>query len=782
MGFKRTSEGRVFFQGGTQGPQDNQPRAVTVKNGADARDPALLQSQQMQVQIVALLRALNERLKTAQEGRAKMERELEAYRALIGDLENRAERSERERLDMERRIAGIAARRDDGQAAELLQETLKELQETRRHLVDLEDKAERAGQGVAVLTGRQAALENLQREQAEKAALGVSSFTELSRRIRESEEKQENLTAKIEETGAQHARLARKVDKAVEDRIRFMRKIERIEETVLQTRDSLNARAMVLLTDQAAIAGPAAEAETGTYPAAAHHADPLFPLPGAPDARETAAADETYSLPWWRGSRRAQAVGISMLVVAALIGGWFISELQKPQIPGAFSYDPAPEEQTAGLAQVPAPEFEAETGAVMEADPGADLAGSSSGIASLDWSVEPSEEPAESGWDGEAAPSQTPSASAAAPADDDIGALDLSRPEDVELLLEKTPAEAAALLNRLEPSPPVAAPAPETAPETAQAAVDGAALKPSDTAAPPLSDPRTLARPDAALPELIKEIETQAFDGVPEAQHDLAAIYTAGHGGVKQDYRRAAFWFEQAALRGVANAAYNLGVLHHQGLGMKPDLQKALDWYGRAAALGHPEAQYNLGIAYIEGIGVGYDPEKAASFFKNAADKDIMEAAYNLGLIYENGLLGEARPDEALMWYKTAADRGSPEARQALEQLAKSLNIKLEDVNRLVDNMKGTRKSDAAPALTGQKAPQKAARKAAATPAPRADSVLIAQIQEYLHRAGLFPGPADGAGGPLTEDAIRSYQKQNGLQPDGRATGDLLTHMLSSAP
>ena len=65
--------------------------------------------------------------------------------------------------------------------------------------------------------------------------------------------------------------------------------------------------------------------------------------------------------------------------------------------------------------------------------------------------------------------------------------------------------------------------------------------------------------------------------------------------------------------------------------------------------LDHAEAQYNLGIAHIEGIGTDYDPRLAAAFFERAANAGIMEAAYNLGLIYENGLLGEAKPDEALL-------------------------------------------------------------------------------------------------------------------------------------
>ena len=179
----------------------------------------------------------------------------------------------------------------------------------------------------------------------------------------------------------------------------------------------------------------------------------------------------------------------------------------------------------------------------------------------------------------------------------------------------------------------------------------------------------------------------------------------------------------------------------------------------------------------------------AAGFFQGAANNGVMEAAYNLGLIYENGLLGNAEPDKALMWYKVAADQGSPEARQALEELARALQIDLKDVNRIAESMHATERvksavqssnasvpaPQAAPAPVTNVAPQETASNA---PAGQA---VIAQIQEFLMNAGLYPGPADGIDGALTTDAIRSYQSQNGLKPTGVASQSLLGHMLATS-
>jgi TPR repeat protein len=323
----------------------------------------------------------------------------------------------------------------------------------------------------------------------------------------------------------------------------------------------------------------------------------------------------------------------------------------------------------------------------------------------------------------------------------------------------------------------------------------------------PSGDLADRIKPDANLPKTVKEIENQAFKGVPEAQHDLAAIYTAGKGGVTIDYAKAAAWFRESAVRGVTNAQYNLGVLYHQGLGVQQNTSLAIDWYRAAASRHHPEAEYNLGIASIEGMGAHYDPKRATAYFKSAAKQGVMEASYNLGLIYENGLLGKPQSDQALYWYRTAADQGSPEGRAAMNQLARSLKYSPADVDRVYNRIKASEKAAGndvpvqdvqmkdmakmgdklaatAPVANGDDdagddtphaIPLSNAAPSAATP----DHAVVAQIQEQLMRLGLFPGPADGIDNALTDDAIRSYQRISNLPQDGRASQALLVNLLS---
>ena len=64
-------------------------------------------------------------------------------------------------------------------------------------------------------------------------------------------------------------------------------------------------------------------------------------------------------------------------------------------------------------------------------------------------------------------------------------------------------------------------------------------------------------------------------------------------------------------------------------------------------------------------------------------------------------------------------------------------------------------------------------------PAPE-ERAIIAQIQDYLIETNLYPGPASGQVNPIMRDAIRVYQRDNGLGTNGVADRELLVHMLGN--
>ncbi|MGB0720455.1 MAG: hypothetical protein ACPGRX_08275, partial [Bdellovibrionales bacterium] len=676
MGFKRTPEGRVFFQGadggddnqGIRGANDEAPRPNNAGKNAPrtrafssgdkpANTQALNRSQPLlgdvsQAQILTLLKTLNERLKLTQADRDTMMRELESYRGMMEDLEEKAARSERLALDLEHKLERQSKAAQSDKTSE---QTLKELEETRRLLAEVQAKADKAARNTVVLKSGL--------DETQKASLALAK--QQSNFEQQQKAQNQALAEKLEETGATQAKLNRRIDKAIEDRARFMRKIERIEETVIQTRDSLNAKAMVLLTEQGATArSNVTEDDLG---------DPdVLAAMQKHQARRDALLKPHNAEPWYANISVQQgilaAVFLALICVFAI---WAFIAFQPTRSGDTVTladdkFAQATPDPAALQAPAPVVAFEETTPAIAQdgfADaPQVEVEPQIEAVAEDPATQEPVIQ--------EPQVEQPPQ---------DIPTLDIADEDQMAQLLEDDPQTAAQKLNTIEPQIMASAADSVEAPVEDQPApvMQTAGLAPQEE---PITSPepvqieetpqpktapakteqqlRAMIGPDKNLPNIVKNIEDQAFAGIGEAQHDLAAIYTAGHGGVAQDYKRAAFWFERAAENGIANASYNLAVLHHQGLGMPADIGTALLWYEDAARKGHAEAQYNLGIAHIEGIGVPYNPSLASRYFEDAANKGIVEAAYNLGLIYENGLLGSPKPDEALVWYKNAADQG----------------------------------------------------------------------------------------------------------------------------
>jgi len=59
---------------------------------------------------------------------------------------------------------------------------------------------------------------------------------------------------------------------------------------------------------------------------------------------------------------------------------------------------------------------------------------------------------------------------------------------------------------------------------------------------------------------------------------------------------------------------------------------------------------------------------------------------------------------------------------------------------------------------------------------------ITAEIQAELMKRGLYPGPVDGEIGPVTTDAIRTYQTASSMDVvDGKPTEKLLSYMKSSS-
>ena len=137
---------------------------------------------------------------------------------------------------------------------------------------------------------------------------------------------------------------------------------------------------------------------------------------------------------------------------------------------------------------------------------------------------------------------------------------------------------------------------------------------------------RLISRPTLAD---FTEFERWANQGNVEYQIELAVMYDRGE-GVRQDYTKAAEWYNKAANQGSASAQYNLGVMYYRGEGVRQDRAKAAELYSKAANQGHVDAQYNLALMYDNGDGVPKNGAKAAELYSKAANQGHVDAQYNL--------------------------------------------------------------------------------------------------------------------------------------------------------
>jgi len=804
MGFKKTSEGRVFFK---NADNDDLP-ATSINPPSDS----LTSKDGTQAQILLLLKTLNEKLQESRDDNDVMKKTLDAYKAKIGALEDRTLAQQTNYIDLEQKVAEkqTEVSKKTSRVENNLKSTLKQLETARGLVKALEEKTEKQDSALEVIKGdikksigtraeeaeeiaktqekllkKQKKLEEHQKEQDEKITSTASSHVSLTKRISQTETRHDALDNKIEDATSEYLKLDRKIDKVIEDRNRLLRKIERIEGAVLETRDALSAKAMVLLTDQGAVAGVNVPDQVAN---AALSNEPMV---------LKRRMEEEAMMPWWRRPIQIHTASLFLLLVVVMLLGWIMSAANSPlreeiinrslEQPPTISLG-----SSAGAGRQFYGEKEPSQDALYDVpdtaiyeDEDYNYSKDTSPDFSLSYNEEPEDmgSPAVSAYNTEKTTpprenynDQTDEAThgitihkgysdPAKIKQETEEQLDISNDTQMLAAMESDPERVARRLNKIEPgslseedtqarntTPPVQKATAQSLPEkviTPRRVVDEA-YKVSL---------RRRIKPDRNLSDVAKKIEGQAFEGVPEAQHDMGAIYIAGRGNVKQNLDRAVFWFQEASNNGVANAKYNLGVLYHQGLGVPSNLNKAISLYKDAAEIGHPEAQYNLGIANIEGIGVPYNPGNAARYFENAAQQGVVEAAYNLGLIYENGLLGEAQPDVALTWYKHAADAGSPEAKSAMRQLASSLGVGLEDITRIIENVKRSHTSFSS---------------------AHDKHTLIARTQSELMRRGLYPGPVDGMSGPMTRNAIKDFQRAANLNVDGEPSIELLQYLKAS--
>jgi D-serine deaminase-like pyridoxal phosphate-dependent protein len=146
---------------------------------------------------------------------------------------------------------------------------------------------------------------------------------------------------------------------------------------------------------------------------------------------------------------------------------------------------------------------------------------------------------------------------------------------------------------------------------------------------PPQNTPPESAAPIGAVPPVPaglaveKMVIASAQAGSVEAMVDIGNLILANP-SINQTAARQ--WFQAAADRGSAVAAYNLGQLYRRGIGGPVDDAAAARAYGLAAKAGFGAAEYNLALLLLEGRGGAQDPERARSLLELAVSHGYARA------------------------------------------------------------------------------------------------------------------------------------------------------------
>jgi localization factor PodJL len=284
---------------------------------------------------------------------------------------------------------------------------------------------------------------------------------------------------------------------------------------------------------------------------------------------------------------------------------------------------------------------------------------------------------------------------------------------------------------------------------------------------------------NAQLPEIPAEIEPAALrdaaaSGKPEALYEIASRYAEGR-GVAVNMGEAAKWYEHAAERGLAPAQYRIGNLYEKGMGVERDLSKAKMWYRLAADQGNANAMHNLGVLFAIGVDGAADNSSAAQWFQEAADLGVTDSQFNLGILAAKGAGVPLDLIEAHKWFDIVARTGDTDAAAKRDEVAKTLSP--EDLTEAQGRAKLWTAREGNPMANVVSIPSEW------TPSQEITATVdmkkaISNVQLILTRIGYDPGPADGVMGEKTRSAIRSFQKQNGLEETGEIDEPLVRALL----
>jgi hypothetical protein len=167
------------------------------------------------------------------------------------------------------------------------------------------------------------------------------------------------------------------------------------------------------------------------------------------------------------------------------------------------------------------------------------------------------------------------------------------------------------------------------------------------------------------LDQVKRALTAKAETGDTKAQTALGKLYESGNlgkdGKVQHDYAGAAYWYHQASDHGDGQAAYELSILYHDGLGVIADGAQSFQLLQKAAEANYVPSMVLLSDTYAEQK-TPVSAERATDWAMRAAEGGDPAGWLILGFEYKAGDLGGDRPvwyTRAMAAFKKAADGGN---------------------------------------------------------------------------------------------------------------------------
>lgn len=183
--------------------------------------------------------------------------------------------------------------------------------------------------------------------------------------------------------------------------------------------------------------------------------------------------------------------------------------------------------------------------------------------------------------------------------------------------------------------------------------------------------------------------------------------------------------------------------MYERGQGVTKDPGRARSWYQAAAEKGNVKAMHNLAVSLSSGGAGTADYSAAARWYAEAAAYGLTDSQFNLGVLSEHGLGFPKNLSDAYQWFALAA-AALATAEQAVA--AWKPREPASEANG-VDERPEWSEGSAAP-----------------------NTALVTRAQNLLNKLGYDAGMADGLMGAQTRDAIKSFERKNGLEETGKVT------------